>query len=465
MSAGVDRSRPPRSGSPRPIPTLPFEREALGSGLTLALAPRHEQPLVDLELVLPAGGERNPADRPGLARLTASLLDEGTGRRTGRALSAELERRGCALGTSSDWNAASIHMSLPSGEIEFALELTAELLLAPAFPERELDRLRRQGLAELARRVDDPAALAEEAFARELYAGTVYAELLLGSVQSLAAMSRDEIADFHAESYRLAGAQLVIAGDLPEGRIAALVERALAAAPRREPLLPVLIESPPLPGLRILVVDRPGAAQTELRVGQVGIPRRHPDRAALGFLSSLFGGKFTSRINLNLREQRGITYGAHSRIADRRSAGPFSVASAVSNASVGLAASEVLRELGRMREEKVGREEIEETRSYLLGVFPYGLQTIQGLAARLRDIALYDLPLDHTARVIAEYERLTDGDLLRIANEHLHPDRCLVVAAGPAAEIVPQLEALGEPRLVQPDSAVAAGLIRALPAG
>jgi zinc protease len=465
VSTVVDRGSPPQPGPPRPIPTLPFERQTLGAGLTLALAPRHGQPLVDLELVLPAGGERNPAERPGLAQLTASLLDEGTGRRTGRALSAELERRGCALGTSSDWNAASIHMSLPSSEIEFALDLAAELLLEPAFPERELDRLRRQGLAELARRVDDPAALAEEAFSRELYAGTVYAELLLGTVQSLAAMSRDEIAGFHSASYRLAGAQLVIAGDLPADPVVTLVERAFAGAPRRAPLSTVSIETPPHPGIRVLVVDRPGAAQTELRVGQVGIPRRHPDRAALGFLSSLFGGKFTSRINLNLREQRGITYGAHSRISDRRSAGPFSVACAVSNAAVGLAASEILRELARLRDERVAPDEIEETRSYLLGVFPYGLQTIQGLAARLRDIALYDLPLDHTARVIAEYERLTADDLRRIAGEHLHPERCLVVAAGPAAEIVSQLEALGEPRVVQPASATAAGLIRALPTG
>jgi predicted Zn-dependent peptidase len=171
----------------------------------------------------------------------------------------------------------------------------------------------------------------------------------------------------------------------------------------------------------------------------------------MGFLNSLFGGKFTSRVNLNLRERLGITYGAFSRLTDRRSAGPFTVACAVSNQAVGLAATEILRELDRLRTEPVDPSELEETRSYLLGVLPYGLQTIEGLASRLRDIALFDLPLDQMERTIVEYRSLDAEQLLELARRQVHPERSLIVAAGPASELAAQLEPLGPLRVVKPD--------------
>jgi zinc protease len=209
-----------------------------------------------------------------------------------------------------------------------------------------------------------------------------------------------------------------------------------------------MVVAPALEEARVIVVDRPGAAQTELRVGHVGVPRGHSDRAGLGFLNAILGGKFTSRINLNLRERLGITYGAHSRFVDRRSAGPFVVSCALSNEAVGLGAREILGELTRLREEPIADREIEETRSYLLGVFPYGLQTVEGLAARLRDIAIHDLPLDHTERVIDTYRAIDGTELTRLARAHLAPRSSLVVAAGPADVIAPQLEAIAPPRIV-----------------
>ena len=206
--------------------------------------------------------------------------------------------------------------------------------------------------------------------------------------------------------------------------------------------------------LRVVVVDRPGAEQTELRVGQPGVPRRHPDRVALGVLNTLLGGKFTSRINLNLRQRNGFTYGASSRFVDRKTRGPFVVSAAVTTAATGQAAQEVLGELRRIRDEPVSPAELDQTRNYLLGVFPYGLQTIEGLSARLDEIALYGLPLDTPARYLAEVAAIRPEDLARLARAHLRPDEALVVAVGPAEELTKQLRDIAEPELWQPARAL-----------
>ncbi len=434
------------------------------SGTQVFVAARAGVPLIELEVLLAAGGEHNPPERPGLAAMTASMIDEGTARRTGPELAAELERRGGSLSCHADWDAARLRLHLLSSDLEYGLALLAELLFEPAFPEHELERLRQQTLAELQRRADQPAAVADEAFARHLYAGTIFASPLAGDPAALLGLRRDELLEFHRDRYRLERGALVVAGDVEPERLRAAITGAFpapagagaAALPEATRATAAGAASPagdpgtPARTLRIVVVDRPKAEQTELRIGHLGVPRRHPDRVGLGILNTLLGGKFTSRINLNLRERHGFTYGASSRFVDRRSCGPFVVSAAVTTSAIGRAAQEVLGELRRIRAEPVRPSELDETRNYLLGVFPYGLQTVEGLAARLDEIALYDLPLDTPARYLAEVAAMRTEELTRLAQAHLFPDQALVVAVGPAEVLMPQLEELGTPQLWRP---------------
>jgi zinc protease len=441
-----------------------FDRFTSSPGAPVFVAARAGVPLVEVEVLLAAGGEHNPETRPGLAAMTASMIDEGTARRTGPELSAELERRGGSLSCHADWNAARLRLQLLSSDLEYGLELLAELLLEPAFPEHELERLRQQTLAELKRRADQPAALADEAFAHHLYAGTIFAHPLAGNAAAIEALHRDELLAFHRERYRLDRGALVVAGDVDRSRLAAAIAAAFPA-PTAAPAADAAgatdaavtagagVPDAPAGRRRIVIVDRPGAEQTELRIGHPGVPRRHPDRVGLGILNTLLGGKFTSRINLNLRERHGFTYGASSRFVDRKSRGPFVVSAAVTTAATGRAAEEVLGELRRIRSEPVPASELEQTRSYLLGVFPYGLQTIEGLSARLDEIALYDLPLDTPARYLAEVAAMQPAELTRLAQAHLFPEGALVVAVGPAEELRRQLQELGEPELWHPTPA------------
>ncbi|MEO8198588.1 MAG: pitrilysin family protein [Thermoanaerobaculia bacterium] len=467
-SALPDRSRPPAPGRESAVPMPAFDRFATARGVPVFVAPRTGVPLVELELLLDAGGEHNPESLPGLAAMTASMIDEGTARRSGPQLAAELERRGGTLSCSADWNAARLSLQLLAGDLEYGLNLLAELLYEPAFPQHELDRLRQQTLAELQRRADQPASVADETFAHHLYAGTVFAHPLAGTPAALDGMSRDALLEFHQARYHPARGAIAVAGDFDRTRLTAAIEAAFAvSAPTHSHIRSALPASAAADGpdgppagptgdgaadraLRVVVVDRPGAEQTELRIGHLGVPRRHPDRVGLGILNTLLGGKFTSRINLNLRERHGFTYGASSRFVDRKTRGPFVVATAVSTAATGRATAEVLGELRRIRVEAVAPAELEETRNYLLGVFPYSLQTIEGLAARLGEIALYGLPLDTPARYLAEVAAIRPEDLARLAQAHLRPEEALVVAVGPAAELMSQLREIAEPELWQP---------------
>jgi zinc protease len=443
VSGRPDRSAPPPAGPRRRASLPPFERGRLATGLELLVAPRPDVPLVETALLLPAGGDRNPPDRAGLSALVAALVDEGSARRSGLEIAAEVERLGGGLASHADWNAAQIEISLLADDFARGLEIVREITVSPSFPEEEVERLRRQTLTELERRRDQPAHLAEEALADLLYRGTAYGAPLQGRRASLVALARGELVEFHGASYRAAEGHLVVVGAVDAGEVRRRVEAVFGdwsgeAPPAAPPVAPAPQRR------RVAIVDRPHAAQTELRLGQVGPLRTDPDRSRLGLLNSILGGKFTSRLNLELRERRGLTYGVSSRFVDRRGPGPFVIAAAVANESVGVAVAETLAAVDRVRAEPVGDDELEETKNYLIGVFPYTLQTNAGLLNRLADLALYALPNDHLERAMDEIEAATPGAIRALAERHLRPERAAIVAVGPAAQLAPQLERFGE---------------------
>lgn len=446
----VDRRYPPPAGKPCEFRFPTYRRSRLASGLELILAPRSGAPLAEALLLLPAGGERNPRERPGLSALTAALVDEGTARRTGLELALEIERLGASLATSAGWDAAQIELSLLASDLDVGLERLAEIAREPSFPESEVERLRGQWLADLFRRRDQPASLADEALQAQLYAGTPYEHRLVGTEQSLGAIARDEIAGFHEAGYRSRGATLLVGGEFDEERLLALVEP-LFASWESSARLPAPAFEPRRPGTRrVIVVDLPHAAQVELRVGQVGVPKTHADRTRLGVLNALLGGKFTSRLMLNLRERHGYTYGVSSRFVDRRGPGPFVIAAAVGNDVAGAALGEIFSELDRLRAEAVEPDELRETRDYLTGVFPYTLQTMDGLLGRLADLAVYGLPDDYFETWLADVRSVGAEELLELAERHLEPELATIVAVGPAPVLLPQLARFGEIAVVSP---------------
>lgn len=453
----VDRAVPPPPGEIRPFRFPPFERTTLGNGLSVLAARLPGVPLVSLELILPAGGQYDPAALRGLSTLTQSVIDEGTARRTALEIAASVERLGGYVTAGADWDVGYLATGLLARHRTAGLELLAEIVTTPTFPEAELERLRRQRLAEILRRTQDPAALADDRAAQEIYRGTVYAGSLLGTEETVTAITRDSMVDFYRRHCTLAGSSLIAVGDFDPAELLAEVVALFGRSDEgRIPPAPPEIVPSPLPGIGVHVVDRAGAAQTELRLGHAGVPRTHPDYIPLGVMNTLLGGKFTSRINLNLRERHGFTYGATSRFTARMGPGPFLVGSAVATESAGAAAREVLAELSRIRRELVEPEELSETRSYMAGVFPYTVQTIGDLVKRMETLAVYGLPDDYFDTYVEEISRVTREEILEVAQRHLDPERMAVVAVGPADVLEPQLAELGPVTVWSPQG----GLVR-----
>jgi zinc protease len=462
-TTAIDRSAPPPSGEVHPFHFPRFVRGRLPSGVSAYAARLPGVPLASVEYLAAAGAQHDPAGREGLATLTAALLDEGAAGRDAMEIAGGIERLGGQIGTGADWDSGYVGILILSRHVEAGLRLLSDVATAPTFPEAEVERLRRQRLTELLRRRHQPAAVADEQLAAAIYRGTVYAHSPLGTEAAISSLRRDEILDFYRRRYRLPEAILIAVSDLDPESLLAAAGAALAPTPtvsagtgegaggaggsgtagagawEQPDIRPV-----PLPGLRVVVVDRAGAAQTELRLGHAAVPRAHPDFTTLAFLNTLLGGKFTSRINLNLRERHGYTYGAATRFSGRLGPGPFVVSAAVATESTGAAAREVLSELRRIRDEPVTREEMEETRSYMLGVFPYTVQSMGDLARRLADIAVYGLPDDYYDRYLRAIASLRRADVQEAARRHLDPDRLAIVAVGPADQLRGQLEGLGE---------------------
>ncbi len=446
----LDRAVPPAAGAVRPFRFPRFERFELADGLVLFAVRSATAPLAFLELITPGGAVFDPRGKAGLAALTGALLDEGTPSKSSREIAATAERIGGYLAVGADWDSVALEIGVVAPHAGTALVLLGEVVREATLPEPELARQRDRTLAEIRRRRVMAPVLAARQFSRALYGPGGFGEPVLGTTASVEALTRDDVEWFYRHRIVAAPITLIAVGDLDLRGLGDRVLAALAGLPRRRR------EPPPSPpevrrrGLRVFLVDRPEGAQTELHLGHVGVPRGHPDFTALTVMNSLLGGKFTSRLNLNLRERQGITYGIRSSFSRRSGGGPFSVSLAVANDCVGRAITEIRAELERLRAEPVTGAELEETRSYILGVFPYTVQTLAGISHRLREIAVHDLPLDHWDRYPADVAAVSADDVLRVAREHLRPDDLTVVAVGPEAALRPQLERFGRPSVWRP---------------
>ncbi|MFP3941514.1 MAG: M16 family metallopeptidase [Thermoanaerobaculia bacterium] len=447
----VDRTRPPAPGPVERYAFPDFSRRRLPVGLEVIPVPVARTPLVSVAAIFPAGGWFDPEDRAGMATLVSGLLDEGTEHRDALEIAAAVEHLGGRLETAADWNVAAAEVRLLDEHLEDGLEILADVILRPTFPPDEVERARRNRLTDLLRRRDQPAVVASDHFYRLLYGETPYGRPLVGRPEDVRSVDRAGIEAFYRRNYSLQNGWLVGVGSLDADRFEAAAARAFGAGAPGEPVSPPVIRPPAPGGVRVRVVDRPGAAQTELRMGHAGVARTHPDWTPLTVMNVLLGGKFTSRINLNLRERHGLTYSAGSRFVPRQGPGPFVINAAVATPGAGTAAREVLGELERLQAELVGEEELRDTKSYVLGVFPYTLQTVDGILAHMENLAVYGLPDDHYApeRYLERLQAVTREEVLRVAREHLQPHRATIVAVGPAAELAPQFQGLGEVEVVR----------------
>jgi len=434
----------PQPGAPRSYSFPHFERRTLGNGMTLIVAPTHKLPVVSALAVVEAGAVSDPVGREGLAALTAAMLPEGTATMDGEALALSFERLGASVMTSADWDVASAGLTVTRPHLEQALALFADMLTAPSFPARELERLKAERMAELLQLRTEPRGLADEMMARFVYAPeSRYARPEGGTPASVAAIEGRDVGELYSARYRAGGTTLVIAGDVTVDEATQLAKDAFRGWSGAPPAPVRVVDAPAAAPRGVHIVAKPDAPQSELRIAHVGIPRVHPDYFKVVVMNAVLGGLFSSRINLNLRERNAFTYGAHSEFEWRRGAGPFVVSTAVASEVTAAAAREILAEIDRIRAEPIGEDELTLATSYLSGVFPIRYETTASIATAIANMVLYGLEDSYFDSYRSRIQSVTATDVLEAARRHLDPGRLRLTVVGDAATIREPLEALG----------------------
>lgn len=439
-----DRSTPPKPGAPPALKLPPVQKHTLSNGLSVWIIEQHEVPLVQANMIIRAGSAADPAGKYGVASMTANMLDEGAGDKSALELADAIEFLGAQLGTSSTFDYSAVRLSTPVSTLADALPLMADVVVRPSFPSAELERLRKEALTRLLQARDDPAAIAALAFPRLVFGDTHrYGTAAGGGAAEVKAMTLDDVRGFHAAYYRPEHATLLVVGDVTAATVMPLLERVFGSWQPTGPAGKVA----PLPAAaqltkrQIYIIDKPGAAQSQVRIGWVGVPRSTPDYPTLQVLNTILGGSFTSRLNTNLRETHGYSYGAFSGFEERLSAGAFVASAGVQTDKTAEALREFFNEFDGMLKPIPG-EDIEKARNYVALGFPAEFETTADLARKLEEQVIHGLPDEYFPTFIRSIAQVTGPGVEKAAAQYIQPDKFAVVVVGDRKVIEQGIRAL-----------------------
>lgn len=454
--SSVDRTRLPLPDADPAFSLLLFERADLGGGRAVWAAAHRRAPLLTLHLLLPTGYAADPPDAPGLASLTAALFDEGSAGLSAVELDAALRRIGGHLTTSVGSDATVVALTVLARHMTAGLRLLFETTMRPRLDADDFARERDLRINRIRQHRQSPGAVADRIFLEALYGAHPYGHLSIGTESALRSIDPADVAAFHRRSYAAAPWTLVAAGDATPSAVAAEAERAWAAvapAVERRPDA-VALPDPPTAGDRMVFVARDGAVQSEIRLGHAGPPRRSPDYHALMVLNMVLGGQFVSRVNQNLREAKGYTYGASTAFDWRVGRGPFRLLTSVQTAATVDAVREALREVADIRGRRPPTDaELEVAQAALTRGFPRTLETSAQIARSGVQIALHGLPADAYAQFPRRIAAVNAADVRQAAERHLDPDGLVAVVVGSRPDVFEGLADLGFGAPTEPEAA------------
>lgn len=437
-----DRAVAPKPGSP-PSLTLPaIQKRTLSNGLPVWIVELHKVPVVHVSLVTKAGAGADPRGKYGLASLTADMLDEGAGTRNALQLADAVDYLGASLSTSSSWDASSIDLQVPVARLNDALPLMADVALRPTFPAEELTRVRQDLLTSFIEAQDDPESLIEFAFPRIVFgAEHRYGTLAIGTPAAVKGFALGDLRQFHAEHYTPSNSLLIVTGDVAAAEAVTRLESAFGSWKGNAAPTPAMPAAAPPTTRQIYLVDKPGAAQSQIRIGSVGLARSTPDYFTVRVLNTILGGAFTSRLNQNLREEHGYAYGAGSTFDMRSTPGPFFAYAGVQTDKTAESLTEFVKELDGIHK-PIPPEEIEKAKNYVALLLPRNFETTGSLAASLAQMFVYSLPQDYYATYMQRIRAVTPADVQRAAERYIRPDTFAVVVVGDGKVIEPGIRAL-----------------------
>ncbi len=442
LQAQVDRSAAPVLGPPPALHLPPVTVHELSNGLRVMVVERHGLPVADFVLVVPSGATANPADRAGVADLMARMLTEGTKTRSSLQISDQEAYLGISLSSNSGWDATTVAMSTPIAQLDSALALFADVSLRPSFPATEFDRIRTERLTALLQLKDRGPAIASLVYPAVLYGrGNPYGRSVIGTDSSVAAMTTSDLASYYASRFAPNGATLVVVGDVTPADIEGRIKTLFGAWARRS--VPAVTAGPGnnVAATTIYLIDKPGAAQSSFRIGAPGVARATSDYFPIMVMNTTLGGSFTSRLNQDLREDKGYTYGAFSQFDMRKYGGPFTASAEVVSAKSDSALIEFMKQFRTIRD-TIPTLELNKTKRYLQLELPSAFETNGQVAMRLSDVALYGLPLDYYNHVVADIGAVTQQQAQEAAMRHIDPSHLTVLIVGDRKSLEGPIKAL-----------------------
>lgn len=432
---------------PKPQPDPKFnlpaiDKQKLSNGLNVWIVQQKELPIVSMNLVLNSGGTADPQDRAGLASFTASLLNSGTKTRSAVEIANQLQTIGANVNAGSGWDSANVSMQTLTRNLDKALDIYADVIKNPTFPADELETLRRRALVGFIQRKDNPNAISGVVYNKLLYGKDhPYGKSLTGSEESVKALTKAELEKFYSTYYRPNNAALIVVGDTDSKTLLPKLEKAFSDwkagdVPKLETPNAAIFNQP-----GIYIVDKPGAAQSVVSIGQVGVARDNPDFFPLQVMNSILGGQFSARVNMNLREDKGYTYGARTAWNFRKGAGPFEASADVQTAVTKESVVEFMKELNGIRGAiPVTNAELEYNKQSLIRRYPAGFETVGQISGQLANLVTYGLPDSYFNDYISNIQKVTVEDVNRVANKYLTPDQMAVLIVGDKSVIEPKLK-------------------------
>ena len=434
--------RPPRPIAARNVKFPPYAVKTLANGLQVIAVSHHEQPAVSLRLIVRAGAAQDPADKSGVAALAATLLDQGTATRSAEQIANAIDSIGGALGTAAGPDLTSINAVVMKDSLAFGLELVSDLAQHPAFAAEEIERQRQQSLSGMQVSYDDPEFLANLVFDRIVYGSHPYGRPQGGTPATVASLTRNDLVAFHTKWFGANNAILAIVGDVNAEEAFAGAERAFGSWGRvtSEPAKPA---DPPPPSRRVVVIDKPGSVQTEIRVGNIGIPRKHDDFMALDLATKVLGGEGANRLHRVLRSERGLTYGASAEFNALKQAGDIVAQTNTRSETTGQTLRLMVDEVWRLIRDRVGDRELEGAQEYLTGSFPLTIETPSQIALQILNAVFFGLNMNDLQTYRERVNVVTVDDVQRVARTYLHPDQLTIVLVGDASAFLKQLPGSG----------------------
>ncbi len=425
-----DRSKPPELGPPPSMQLPAIQHLKLSNGIPIVLMEKHQVPLVEVELLIRAGVVNDPKDKSGLASMTAAMMEEGAGRRNALELADAIDFLGANISAFASWHTSGVSMFTPLSKLDDALSLFGDMCLRPTFPKEELERNRKERLTTLMQWHDEPRAIASVQLSNTLFGSDhPYGKSTIGNEKSIRALKVEDLKKFHQTYFSPGNASLIVVGDITPEVILPKLEAIFGKWEGGKVDQMTFPNAEQVTERKVYLIDKPGAPQSEIRIGRIGVDRMTDDYYALRVLNTILGGSFSSRLNQNLREQRGYTYGASSNFDFRLMPGPFLAGSAVQTTVTDSALFQFFSELNRILE-PVSDDELNRAKNYLTLRYPESFQTIQQIAGQLSNIVIYNLPDDYFNNFTKNILAVTKEDVQRVAKKYIDPKKVAVIVVG-----------------------------------